>query len=205
MGIKNQFQDFDFEEELTTKQASLLAYVLSIVRDAEIAQDITQEAMLRAFRSLAELKDNNRLTPWLYRIATNICRDYFRKNGRTREESQDRDSVSDMRDENAPRLDKVLECEEMGECVQRYFAELSDSYRAVILLHDVEGLTNQKIANMLDISLDAAKVRLHRSRKQLRNILKDVCHFYIDERGVLVCEPKNEETTKSKRCKKGKI
>ena len=192
MGIKGRFQDFDFKAELAGKREPLLAYVLSVVRDAETAEDITQEAMLRAFRRISELKDHNRLAPWLYRVATNICRDHFRKNGRTRNESQGSDAVDDMRDENAPRLDKVLECAEMGECVQRYFAELSDSYRAVILLHDVEGMTNQEIADMLDISLDAAKVRLHRSRKQLRNILKDVCHFYKDERGVLVCEPKHK-------------
>jgi len=81
----------------------------------------------------------------------------------------------------------------MGECVQLYFKELSNSYRAVILLHDMEGMTNQEIADMLEISLDTAKIRLHRARKKLRNILEDVCHFYTDERGVLVCEPKNNQ------------
>ncbi|MFZ3047508.1 MAG: RNA polymerase sigma factor, partial [Desulfatirhabdiaceae bacterium] len=142
------------------------------------------------------LKDSDYFVPWLYRIATNICRDYFRKNGRTREKFQENVSVDDMRDENAPKLDKVLECDEMGKCVQRYFAKLSDSYRAVILLHDVEGMTNQEIADMLDISIYAVKVRLHRSRKQLRHILKDACHFYLDERGILVCEPKRVKKAK---------
>lgn len=203
MGIKDQPQDF--EAELTAKRTPLLAYVLGVVRDLEIAEDITQEAMLRACRSISGLKNHDRLTRWLYRIATNICRDHFRKNKRISEEAQDSDSINELRDENAPRLDKVLECAEMGECVQRYFSELSDSHRAVILLHDVEGMTNQEIADMLNISLDTAKVRLHRSPKQLRNILKDVCHFYIDERGILVCEPKNDETTKSTKFKKGKI
>lgn len=188
MGIKGHSQDL--EAELAAKRPALFAYVRGIVRNVEIAEDVTQEAMLRAYRSISGLKDHSRLGPWLYRIATNICRDHFRKVKSTREETQGADSVNDLRDENAPRLDKVLECAEMGECVQRYFAELSDSYRAVILLHDVEGMTNQEIAEMLNISLDTAKVRLHRSRKHLRNILRDVCHFYIDERGVLVCEPK---------------
>ena len=190
MGIKDVAQDF--ETELAAKRPALFAYVRGIVRNVEIAEDITQETMLRACRSISGLKDHDRLVPWVYRIATNICRDHFRKKIRTPEEAQDSDFIDALQDENAPRLDKVLECAEMGECVQRYFAELSDSYRAVILLHDVEGMTNQEIADMLDISLDTAKVRLHRSREQLRNILKDVCNFYIDERGVLVCEPKHE-------------
>ncbi len=193
MGIEDQFQDFDFEAELAGRRTALLAYVFGVVRDMETAEDIAQEAMLRAFRSISELKDHNRLAPWLYKIATNICRDHFRKSGRTPEESGNRDSVDEIRDENAPRLDEVLGCAEMGECVRRYFAELSDSYKAVILLHDAEGMTSQEIADMLDTSLDAVKVRLHRARKRLRNILKDACRFYMDERGVLVCEPKREE------------
>ena len=203
MGIKGH--PVDLEAELAAKRPALFAYVRGIVRNAETAEDITQEAILRAYRCISGLKDHNRLGPWLYRIATNICRDHFRKNMRTRGEIQGADSVNDLRDENAPRLDKVLECAEMGECVQRYFAELPDSYRAVILLHDVEGMTNQEIADMLGVSLDTAKVRLHRSRKQLRNILRDVCRFYIDERGVLVCEPKPENTPGSAKVKKGEI
>lgn len=184
--------------ELTANRPALFAYVRRIVRHAEIAEDITQDAMLRAHQNISDLKDNNCLIPWLYRIATNVCRDYFRKNKRTREEALNNDSdllsPNDLRDDNAPRLDKVMECAQMGECVQLYFKELSDSYRAVILFHDVEGMTNQEIADMLEISLEAVKVRLHRARKQLRNILEDVCHFYLDERGVLVCEPKQEKT-----------
>jgi len=187
----------DFEAELAATRTALFVYARGIVRDSETAEDITQEAMLRAYRNISELKDHNRLVPWLYRIATNICLDHFRKNARICEAAHGSNFVNDLRDENAPRLDKVLECAEMGECVQQYFAELSDPYRAVILLHDVEGMTNQEIADMLDISLPTAKIRLYRSRKKLRNILKDVCHFYIDERGVLVCEPKHEKTTEA--------
>jgi RNA polymerase sigma-70 factor (ECF subfamily) len=188
-------KDITITAELSVKRPALLAYVQGIVRNPEIAEDITQEAMLRAHRSISGLKDHHRLVPWLYRIATNICRDHFRKKIiKTRKGIQGIDanmiSLDDLRDENAPQLDKVMECAEMGECVQRYFKELSDSYRAVILLHDVEGMKNQEIADMLEITLDTVKIRLHRARKQLRNILEDVCHFYIDERGVLVCEPK---------------
>jgi RNA polymerase sigma-70 factor, ECF subfamily len=188
MGTHETAQDFD--AELATIRPTLLAYIRCIVRNVEAAEDITQETMLRAYRNISGLRDNNRLLPWLYSIATNICRDHYRKNLKNYRETRDGASVNDLRDENAPRFEKVLECTEMGECVQRYFAELSDSYRAVILLHDVEGMTNQEIADMLGISLDTAKIRLHRSRKQLRDILSDVCHFHVDGRGILVCEPK---------------
>jgi RNA polymerase sigma-70 factor, ECF subfamily len=188
----------DLPSELAAQRPALFAYIRGIVRNTETAEDISQETILRAHRSLSGLNDPNSLVPWLYRIATNICRDHFRKNKRTRKETQANDSnllsSQDRSDEDAPRLDKVMECADMGECVRRYFNELSDSYRAVILLHDVEGMKNQEIADMLKISLDTTKIRLHRARKQLRSILEDVCHFYIDERGVLVCEPKHKKT-----------
>ena len=68
--------------------------------------------------------------------------------------------------------------------------DLPDDYRAVMLLHDVEGLTNPEIAEMLDITLATAKIRLHRARVKLRDALNDACSFSTDERGVVVCEPK---------------
>jgi RNA polymerase sigma-70 factor (ECF subfamily) len=178
------------------ERPALLTYVLSIVRNADTAEDLTQEAMLKAHRNISGLKNHTSLTPWLYRIAINVCRDHFRKKMTTRQEIQgiDFDSLysNDMRDENAPKLNKVMECAEMSECVQRYFNELSDSYRAVMCLHDIEGMKNQEIADMLKLSLATVKIRLHRARKKLRTILDGVCHFYIDERGIWVCEPKHE-------------
>lgn len=182
------------ENELEKKRRALSVYVLGIVRDAAIADDLTQETLLRAHRSAQTLREEKRFDSWLYRIATNVCLDYLRQKKRLREDVPDsRDeaiSLSELRDENAPQLNEVMECAEMGECVQHYFDELSSSYKMVILLHDVEGLTNREIAEILDVSIDVAKIRLHRARKQLRKILEDVCHFSTDDRGVLVCEPK---------------
>ncbi len=92
-----------------------------------------------------------------------------------------------------PRLDQALEQDEMSSCVQSYLAELSDTYRAVILLHDVEGMTNPEIARMLGISLPTVKIRIHRAREKLRDALANACSFSSDERGVLLCEPKPDE------------
>ena len=83
-----------------------------------------------------------------------------------------------------------MEQKEMSTCVQQYLVGLSDSYRAVILLHDVEGLTNPEIAEMLGATLATVKIRLHRAREKLRAALSEGCLFTFDERGVFVCEPK---------------
>jgi RNA polymerase sigma-70 factor, ECF subfamily len=65
---------------------------------------------------------------------------------------------------------------------------LPDDYRQVVLLHDVEGLTNAEIAEMLGRSLDAVKIRLHRARQKLQATLAASCDFSHDERSVLLCE-----------------
>lgn len=183
----------DPEKKITAERPALLAYLRGMVRNPATAEDLTQETLLRAHLGLAALREHDRLIPWLYRIATNACRDHFRKQRSAREELASNTlspAAGEPRDENAPQLAKVMECAEMGECVQRYFSQLPDAYRAVILLHDLEGMTCPEIAELLGISLAAAKIRLHRARQQLRAILEEVCHFYLDERGVLVCEPK---------------
>ncbi len=183
----------DLKAALEKERSNLVRYIRGIVRNEGIAEDLTQETMLRAHMGISGLRDRDRLIPWLYRIGTNVCRDYFRKQKRISEQihgSEVSIAPQDLRDENAPQLDKIMECAEMGECVQQYFMELSDSYRAVIILHDLEGMTNPEIADMLSISLDTTKIRLHRARKRLRKILKDACDFYVDGRGILICEPK---------------
>ncbi len=78
----------------------------------------------------------------------------------------------------------------MSACVQQYIAALPDSYRAVILLHNLHGLTGAQIAETLDLPLATVKIRLHRARSRLQATLKAKCAFSYDERNVLVCEPK---------------
>ena len=63
----------------------------------------------------------------------------------------------------------------------------------MILLHDVEGLTNPEIAELLGASVPAVKIRLHRARNRLRDALAGACSFSTDERGVLVCDPKSDD------------
>lgn len=190
--------DSALSRELATYREAIYRYILSIVRNTADAEDLTQESFLRAHSKLPSLKDRAKLAPWLYRIATNVCHDRFRQASyRKRALPLDGEAGSasgapqaEPAADNEPRLDKVMEQEEMSACVQRYVAGLSDAYRAVILLHDVEGLTNPEIAEMLGVSLPTVKIRLHRARAKLRAALNDACSFSHDERGVAICEPK---------------
>lgn len=183
---------------LAGHRKTIYCYVLSIAGSPDEAEDLTQEIFLRAHDRLSSLQDPAKLLPWLYRIATNACYDRFRQASfRNRPQSLDgktggeaESTPSEPADKNAPRLDKLMEQDEMSACVRKYLMDLPDTYRAVMLLHDVEGLTNLEIAEMLGISLATAKIRLHRARERLRAALSEACSFSTDERGVVVCEPK---------------
>ncbi|MFQ5350566.1 MAG: RNA polymerase sigma factor, partial [Thermoanaerobaculia bacterium] len=153
--------------------------------------EITQETFLRAHRKLSSLEDPAKLSPWLYRIATNLSYDWLRRSSRQPhlDSLSEPAAVAAEPDDRGPRLDQLIEQREMGSCVREYVESLPDSYRAVILLHDLEGLTNPEIAELLGISLATAKIRLHRARRRLREALGQGCSFSRDERDVLVCEP----------------
>jgi RNA polymerase sigma-70 factor, ECF subfamily len=193
------------ETALTQKLASyretIRGYVLAIVRDKDAAEELTQDTLVRAQESASSLRDHSKLLPWLHRIATNLCYDRFRRashRGRalsldTPADGEDGITRADALADDAPRLDKALEQSEMSACVQDYLAELPAPQRAVLLLHDVQGLTNPGISTMLDVSLATVKIRLHRARRKLRTALSEGCTFSCDERGVTVCEPKSPE------------
>ena len=166
-------------------------YVLSMVHDAAEADDVAQETFVRASSRLDSLRDPAALTTWLYRIATNICLDRIRQRARGASSASETDlDEVEAADSDAPSLQQIVERNEMSACVQRYLESLSDSYRAVILLHDLLGLTGPEIAQALDVSLATVKVRLHRARRRLQSQLEAGCAFSHDERDTLVCEPK---------------
>jgi RNA polymerase sigma-70 factor (ECF subfamily) len=170
----------------------VLRYIVSMVHDAAEAEDLAQETFLRAYRRRDSLRDEGAQTAWLYKIATHVCLDRLRQYARRApmEADTDLDEI-DVAEPDTPSLQKTIECDEMSACVQSYLNGLSDSYRAVILLHDVYELTSPEIAHLLNESLANIKIRLHRARRKLRTVLEAGCAFAYDERNVLTCESKD--------------
>jgi RNA polymerase sigma-70 factor (ECF subfamily) len=169
----------------------IFRYILSMVRDTAEAEDLTQETFLRAYRRRDTLRDEGAQTAWLYRIATHVCLDRLRQYARRApmETDADLDGV-DVPESDTPSLQKTIERDEMSECVQRYLIRLADSYRAVILLHDMHDLTAAEIAQLLGASLANVKIRLHRARIKLKAALEAGCEFSLDESSTLTCESK---------------
>ncbi len=166
-------------------------YVLGLVHNQDEAEDLTQETFLRAYKERTSLRDPAALLSWLYRIATHVSLDRLRQRARRapRESAADLDEV-EIPDADTRSPEQTAEQEEMSACVQKYLADLSDDYRAVILFHDVHGLDAPEIADLLGLPLTTVKMRLHRARARLQALLQEACSFSHDERNVFICEPK---------------
>jgi RNA polymerase sigma-70 factor (ECF subfamily) len=170
--------------------ARILRYVHSVVRNPDEAADLTQATFLRAYRARDSLRDPDAVLPWLYSVATHVCLDRLRQRTRQERARSDVDPEAVSPPDPEPSAGLLAEQADMSNCVEAYVSELSDSYRAVLLMHDVKGLTAREIGELLGDSTGGVKIRLHRARKQLRAALEAGCEFTQDERGTLVCDPK---------------
>jgi RNA polymerase sigma-70 factor, ECF subfamily len=181
-------------DEIEEHRPAVTRYIRYLVRDAADAEDLAQETLLRAHRERASLRDSAALASWLYQIATHVSIDRLRQRARIVQHQVDT-PVEELpiADRERPSPFAIVQQTEMSECVQRYVADLSDAYKAVLLLHDADGLTAEEIAHLLQLPLTTVKMRLHRARRQLEAALNRACAFGRDERGVFVCEPKQGE------------
>ena len=145
-----------------------LAYRLTGNEDD--ARDVVQDAYLRAYRGLRRFRGDAQFTTWLYRITANCSSNLLAKRARTRTESlSDDEAVIDSRPEADPEL--RMDGEDERARVAAALAKLPWRLRQVVVLRDIYDLPHGAIATELDISEAAAKVRLHRARRRLRELL----------------------------------
>lgn len=172
-----------YHELIRPHERSVYLMALSFMKNEAEAEDVTQEAFLKAFRNLATFRHESQFSTWLISITLNEARGRLRKQNAVRLESLDAPeeerSVSPtlLRDwREIP--SEALERQEVRGILQQAVSGLPDIYRQVFLLRDVEELNVSETAQVLDISIAAVKVRLHRARlmlqKQLTPMLKSV-------------------------------
>lgn len=172
-------------------------YLARLVSEAD-SEDLTQEVFLKVHSSLGNFRGDSSLSTWIYRIATNTAMDHLRKSLPRRAEpagswptddeplpEEDKQQV-----QSAPLPDTQLIRKEMNECIRGIVDGLPANYRTVLILGDIEGLTNKETADVLGLSVETVKIRLHRARTRLKEELKRLCNFYRDERNELACDRK---------------
>lgn len=162
-------------------------HIRAMTHDPVEAEDLVQETFLRAERGLEGLRDPDAAVAWLYRVATNVCLDRLRAASRRVVEPLGASEPA-VEDPSEPRLDVLMERQEMSACVREFLDTLPDDYRAAIILHDLHGLTVPEIARVVGCSPATAKIRIHRGRQRLRQTMNEWCELSRDARGSVVCE-----------------
>jgi RNA polymerase sigma-70 factor (ECF subfamily) len=170
-----------FDEMVQRYQHKIYGYVKRLVGNETDAEDITQEVFLKALISMHRFREESSLQTWLFRIATNLCRDLHRR--RQREKGwlslwRRADGEEDTGDECAIEIpdthddpEKALLREELNDLLQQAMDHLPIAMREVLVLHDVESLSYEEIAQALGIPLGTVKSRLFHARARLRDAL----------------------------------
>ena len=161
-------------------------FILASVKNESVADDLIQETFIKIQENLDSLRDPAKISSWIFRIAYHLCQDHFRTLKKSSSHEEIHDGLVNLQE--TP-VQKKLEQGEMSRCVQDQLNLLPESQRSVIIFADVMDFSHQEIADILGLTVENVKVRLHRARKKFKAILEEKCTFEVDERNVLVCEP----------------
>jgi RNA polymerase sigma-70 factor, ECF subfamily len=159
-----------FEELVRTHQHRIYALALRMLGNAAEAQDVAQEAFLRAHRGIAEFRGEARLSTWLYAIASRLCLN--RLAGSERRLTRHGEETLTRLPDGRPGPDQTLERGEIEEALHRAIGELAEERRIVVILRDVEGLAYEEIAEALELPIGTVRSRLHRARLDLKEKLE---------------------------------
>lgn len=193
-------QTVQFREIFDTYRPKILRYLTRLVGQAE-AEDITQDVLVKVGKSLPQFRGDSGLNTWIYRIVTNSAIDSLRKRsvcqtpgsecGVTDEDSDELfGQEPGHMEEAAPSVEAGMIRTEMSRCIQEFVARLPEDYRIVMVLSEMEGFSNAEIADIIGVSLDTVKIRLHRARQKLRQELSAGCNFHRDEHNEFACDRK---------------
>lgn len=191
--------ELEFREIHDTFRPKIHRYLTRLVGEHE-AEDLTQEVFAKVSQALKTFRGESQLSSWIFRIATNAALDRLRSPSFRRmvQKRPANDSIAvgeiepEEKDvwtgEETPSLETSLIRKEMNKCIRNFVDNLPADYRTVVALSELQGLTNNEIAEILGVSLHAVKMRLHRARAMLRRELEMHCSFYRDERNELACD-----------------
>lgn len=167
-----------FDDAVAEFAAKLRAFIRRRVRDDATADDLTQETLLKVFRSRAALRDGQRLEAWLYRIARTTLIDFYRRTKPTEELPE---SLTAESGDEVERLRLAVMA-----TTKRFLEALPEAYREPVRLAELEGLPLAEIAQRSGLSLTAVKSRVRRGRAMLKKKLQDCCRFEFDRHGKVI-------------------
>jgi RNA polymerase sigma-70 factor, ECF subfamily len=172
-----------YRELLVRYERPVFSLIYRMVRDRTLAEDLAQEAFIRAFNAIGSYKTSYKFSNWIFKIANNHTIDHLRKrkldtisihgspHATTADEVSQSQLVIESRDENPH---EYVEHRELGGQIEEAIGELRTEYKTVVLLRHVEGYAYDEIAEIMELPLGTVKTYLHRARAELKKRLSHV-------------------------------
>jgi RNA polymerase sigma-70 factor (ECF subfamily) len=169
-----------YRELIRRYERPVFSLILRMVRDRQLAEDLSQETFIKALNAIATYRPEFKFSSWIFKIANNAAIDQLRRrsvqtlsldgapNATTADEIEA--TVLQVGDRSESAL-AAIEARELGSSIERAIGQLRPEYRSCILLRHVEGLAYEEIAQLLDLPLGTVKTYIHRARHELRDAL----------------------------------
>lgn len=164
-----------FDELVLRHQDSIYNLCRRMLGNAHDAEDAAQDAFLKAYRHLPEFQPDAAFATWLYRIAVNTCLDRTRKPVFASLFHRSGEGYEIMYDAPSPdpSPERLVEAKQLDRSLWRSLGRLSPKLRTVLILKEVEGLSYEEIAEVLDISLGTVKSRISRARDEVQELMQE--------------------------------
>lgn len=176
-------------DQLVAKYQRKLERLLSrFIRDPAEVEDVAQEAFIKAFRALPSFRGESAFYTWLYRIGINTAKNYLVSQGRRAptstefdaDEAEGFEDASQLRDINTP--ESLLLSKQIGETVNSAMESLPDELRTAIVLREIEGMSYEEIATMMDCPIGTVRSRIFRAREAVAAKLRPLLDIAPDRR-----------------------
>jgi RNA polymerase sigma-70 factor (ECF subfamily) len=172
------------EELWRTLNTRLAAFVARRIGNPHAAEDVAQEVLLRLHRTLGELRDDDRLDAFAYRVARNAIIDHYRSTAAAKELPAAPDALVERIDANGgigEESDALAGTQELARCLEPLVRRLPDRYREALVLTDLGKLSQAQAAQVVGLSVPGMKARVQRGRAQLHALLTRCCEVVVDE------------------------
>ncbi len=180
VALAREGREAAYRELIRRYERPVFSLILRMVRDRQLAEDLSQETFIKALNAIATYRPEFKFSSWIFKIANNAAIDHLRRREVDTLSLDGAPNATSQEDIEATALqvgDKgetplaELEARELGTAIERAIGQLRPEYRSCILLRHVEGLAYEEIAQLLDLPLGTVKTYIHRARHELRGAL----------------------------------
>ena len=166
-----------YEQLIRCYQTQVYSLAMRMLSNPEDAADVTQETFIRVFRTIDKFRGDASFSTWIYRVTSNLCLDWLRRRKRQALSSDtpvswEHETVPREMADNSPNPEDLVTTAELRQEIQSALSQLESYHRLAVILRDVQGLSYEEVAGILNLPLGTVKSRINRGRRQLRKILQ---------------------------------